>query len=281
MNKVVRVRIHRFFNILKYMNKSEEDSLLYEVERDAFLKEKDYQELRVLYDEFLEDIANVVKEYGIKNEYEVIRMFYILVNSGIFSKDLSFTHESPELKYHFTPLLGARIMSGYAVCKNCSFLAYDFATHFNFSAPPLGGNVVIKDDEGNIVDSGPHSLTILSVNGKKMLCDINRNYLFSSVASIGKSTEGDSVFTADIEFNLKIASDMLSLPNITKEEFTKLDFAFYKKFENEELRQKLFLDLYKVHFASRDKLKRICEIEESYSLPDNGKPIKRLKNKTA
>lgn len=281
MNKIVRIRIHKFFNILKYMKTSEEDSLLYEIEYDAFSREKDYQELKLLYDEYLENIANVLKKYGFNNEYEVTRMLHMLVESGLFSKDTAFVHNSPDLKYNFTPLLGARIMSGFGVCKNCSHLAYDFSSHFNYITPPLGGSVVIKDKEGNIVDSGWHSLTLLSVDGKKMLCDINCDYLFRSVANIGRSTEGNSVFTADMEFNLKVANDMLSLPNITKEEFTQLEKAFYEKLGNEELRQKFFVDICQVHLASRDKLERICEIEESYSIPKNANKERNLKNKTA
>ncbi len=275
MNKIVRVRMHKFFSLFKYYKNLVDLDMAYEVDLNAFSKEKDYQELKKLCDEYLQEIANVLKKYGFSNEYEVVKMFYLLLDSGLFSKDSTFTYRPAELRYFHISLLGARVMSGLADCKHCSQLASDFTKFFDFKTPPLLGNVIVRDDEGNITNYGSHTVTILSINGKKMLCDKSGNYLFANDESAtAKATHMNAIFTSEGR-QLTDSREILMLPSITEEELNTLDSMFYQKLANKTTKEAFYTDIFKVHLLSKEKLKRISEIEESYSLPKE-EPKKRV-----
>lgn len=271
MNKIVRVRVSKFLNSFRPFKPSEIGNIAYDSDNRALYKENDYQELKGLYDNYLEEIAMVLKKYGFKNEYEVVKMGYFLLESGLFSKDSIFIERRYDQKNGFLPLLSAKIMSGYGDCKNSSYLVSDFSSHFSFETPPLLGKYKMTDENGTHIDG--HSLIILNVNGKKMLYDLTGSYLFShSDSNLAQSTNGNHSYIPGSIFNFKSAKQLLSLPNMTEEELTELDYGFYQKFADGETKKAFLKDVFKVHLSSKDNLKRISEIEESYSLPkDNSK----------
>lgn len=277
MDKIVRVKVSKFLYSFQSFQPNKIGDITYAIENKALCKEKDYQELKVLYDTYLEDIAIVLKKYGFKNEYEVVKMCYYLIECGLFSKDNIFIEKLYSQKYYFLPLLGIKIISGYGDCKNCSYFVSNFSSHFSYETPPLNGKCIERNQNENALQDY-HSLTILKINGKKMLYDLGGCYLFShSDSNQAQSINGNLSFIPNHIFNGKSSKQLLSLPNVTNEELKIFDYEFYQKLADEETRQAFYKDIFNVYLSSKDNLKRISEIEESYSLPkENSKKNNRI-----
>jgi len=101
---------------------------LEEVQEDKY-KEKyidDYNELVLLYNEYLDSITSIIKEYEYTDDLQLCLALDFLLTSGLFSLDNHFTYKEFEKNdEHYKNLLGSFIVTGNGVCRHITAFILD------------------------------------------------------------------------------------------------------------------------------------------------------------
>lgn len=131
--------------------------------------QKEYLELKELYNQYLDELAEIILKCDIENDIELIGMIQFLLMSGNLSSNKSFTFdgfdESDEL---FEDLIGTYVMCGNGVCRHISSFASDLLTNLNVK----NFKIYTTSLDGKITRRRPtHVVTGLIYDNKKLVYD--------------------------------------------------------------------------------------------------------------
>ncbi|MBQ9834654.1 MAG: hypothetical protein IJO33_05665 [Bacilli bacterium] len=163
-----------------------------------YLKEStEYNKLKPLYDDYLNEIVNLMHSFGKLDIYEISILYSILLHRGIFSNENKFKyHKYINDEINLRDVSGARIASGTAVCRHMSANLIDIYQKLGYNAFEIGcctdirykfikkiiathsiagisdnKNMLIVDPTGNFIgffNSKPHNtITMIPINTHK------------------------------------------------------------------------------------------------------------------
>ena len=230
--------------------------------------QKDVQELQTLYQAYLEEVKKLFVKYGLQNPLTVSDYFEDMLWKGYFSIQRTFQYKKMEFQHYPISLLGARVMSGLALCRNISALYDDFSQKFDLLAPRVCCCLFSeKEEKLHSSPVGNHMINLLEINGKKLGRDITNceHYIFVSPTELIEPT-GENHLILE-EDNSPRISQVLSLPALEEEEYQALKQQ-YRDYYSIPMTQCLEQDFSKLHQQSLPALYRICQIEESYTIPE-------------
>lgn len=92
----------------------------------------EYEQLKVLYDEYITEIVKLIKSCGNLDIIEISILHYLLLGSAIFSKNDEFeAHIFKEDCEYIHGIMWARIVAGYGVCRTLSAHLKDVLNKLN------------------------------------------------------------------------------------------------------------------------------------------------------
>lgn len=136
-------------NLYNFMNKYDDD----------FLKVKKN------YDAYVKSIAEYINELNITDPVDIGMLFTTMLASGIFSTDGNYSYKKVirDQDYYYPQIMGARITSGFGVCRNSTALLSDIYNELGFDANYISINtkkfinhanhaaVIVSSEEGSFI----------------------------------------------------------------------------------------------------------------------------------
>lgn len=116
------------------------DSLKFAREyREELIKDTiEYQTCKIAYDEFIGHIANYMRSIGVNSSLDVGMLFMELLYNGYLSVPGTFNYHKYSVDNDScTPLMGARVTSGGAVCRHIASSLVDLYNELGFTAAYL------------------------------------------------------------------------------------------------------------------------------------------------
>ena len=251
------------------------------------MQDKDYLKLKKKYDTYVKRLASHIKDKNFTDPLDIGLYFDAMLYSSNLSigNDFKYYRIKRDNDGYYPGILGARIVSGYGVCRNMSAflvdlykeLGYDAVdVHVNTKKVELGGHAacLVKSDAGSfIIDptwrtvaeidySSKKSKEIISYydnnvyNQKYILKGYNdNNYCYYAIDPyfINKYSKS-RIFDKDyVNERYKLVANTF---NITRfyDEFGKAEASFYEN--------------------NKDLMQEISEIEQSLTLPKIKKKVK-------
>lgn len=101
----------------------------------SFIKTtEEYQRLTTLYDEYITLIAELIKE-TYDEIFDVAAYYTKLLHNGIFSYNCEFNYKKLKIDFgHRLDMLGARIASGFGVCRHIAMNLKDIYNKLDYNA---------------------------------------------------------------------------------------------------------------------------------------------------
>lgn len=257
---------------------------------------KEYRKLKEKYNEYITEIAKLIKSCGNFDIYEIVLLHTLLLRKGIFSKDDIFNFFQFKKDYdHIHGIMGPRIAAGLGVCRNLSSHLKDVLDKLGYEnylihcATDIYGeeyendpdlfyysqdthhvfNALIKDEEIILYD--PTEIIIGSINEKnKYIADFRTidNY-HSKKYAIGISN--NSTYWAKKEGIERVSS----LPNyINKHSNDKLEEKAAKVQIFVENNMDYFIEWKQNHLELINEISELDHILSQYNLEEMNKSIK-------
>lgn len=88
-------------------------------------EKKEYQDVLVNYDKFIEEVATLLHNLGYSSTLECSNMVSYLIRNGFLSHDAFFINQSPDPKGEIVHRLGTSIIMGHGCCRNYSNILKD------------------------------------------------------------------------------------------------------------------------------------------------------------
>ena len=154
---------------------------LAELEDDKYRQEhiEEYNELVKLYNDYLDNIANIIKQYEYSDDLQLCIALDFLLDSGFFSLDNNFSYKEFEKNdERFLDMLGSFIVTGNGVCRHTTAFMMDLLKRLDVNC--------FKISCTNIRTKGYHAMVGIISNGKKYSFDftnhfcgtLNGNYIY-------------------------------------------------------------------------------------------------------
>lgn len=155
-----------------------------------------YDELKKEYEQYVKDVAELIRYVGLKSAKEVVMYLQALMELGYFAKNMK--HEYQLFKHERDYLIevsGAKVLTGKSVCRHMAAFFVDVVNQIGYTA---ANQSVTVDDEnpvrriqkkGVIID---HAVASVVENGQKFLFDptcgqfagLPQNFDFTDIESI-------------------------------------------------------------------------------------------------
>lgn len=266
---------------------------------ENYIKNTDeFMDLEILYDEYITEIAKLIKMFGDLDIYEVSVLYIILLKNGILSKERSFNYHRYDEDNDYRSILGSRIASGYGVCRHESFNLLDVFNKLGYQ----NSYIACKADMHNskfknipklfsIFTKDTHGIGIIADSKEHLIVD-------PTWECVGKFSKEESTIKArkfwDVENNLlyylnydklqrkdvsyfnKLES-MLEKPNyldIHPSEETKLKFRNIKQTVTENFE---YLDFW--NQKHEELMQEICLLDKSLSCYKDKQQVRKLDKK--
>ncbi len=225
-------------------------------------KQKDILEMEQLYQTYLNSISLLLKQYDFTSSYDVAYLFQDALYQGLFSKDLTFQVESCKVSHEIPRLYGERVFSGKAECRHIATLFDDFSQNFPIETGYLSTYFCYPYELHPIK---MHAVNVITVHGKKMVKDFTnqKDYLFVSNQLLKSVQSGENLVLQDQEEQNEKVRKILGLPSLEDME--------YQNLPKRKIDKEMLEDFYILHQSARENLKKICQIEESYTKPQQKK----------
>ena len=184
-----------------------------------------YKELCDEYDNFIKDIAQLIRSTGLKSSKEISLYLQMLMEAGIFTYQQNHKYKRFENEQdNLIELLGAKVTTGRCVCRHMSSFFVDVLSELGFTAANISGTITNNDPvqkikRGNMALN--HAVTGIVEHGSKYLFDPTGG-CFIALPQNFDFTEEESIHVS--QFVIKdvqkyfIMSSNLGILNRNKEE---------------------------------------------------------------
>ncbi len=134
-----------------------------------------YSELKAMYDEYIKDVAKLIRFLNLKSAKEVLIYLQGMMENGFFST--SFDHKYKIYKNEFDyveELYGAKVITGKSVCRHMSSFFCDVLNELNYTAANVTC-AINRDDpfkqmrRNKVIPN--HSVTGVVDRGEKLIFD--------------------------------------------------------------------------------------------------------------
>ena len=145
---------------------------LTELENDKYREEhkEEYEELKDLYDKYMNDLCDVIKKYKFDDELQLCILLDYLLYEGRFSLNNEFTYKIHEkTNEYFTDLLGTFVITGSGVCRHTTEFMINLLSKLNVNCFEI---LCSSEKNGDI----NHALVGLISNGKKYCYDFTNHF---------------------------------------------------------------------------------------------------------
>ncbi len=184
------------FKVINKRVLSEEEKELENTARDSIT----YQELKSAYEEYINNIVNLIKIFKLENSKETMLFLQILMENGLLSESLKHEYYKYEHYKELTPeLLGAKIVTGKSVCRHMSTLFVNVLNNLGYPSANMHchlekGNPIERLKKGNV--ELDHSIVATYDKGEKYLFDPTHILFATTPSGIDMSTE-ESTYVAE------------------------------------------------------------------------------------
>ena len=200
---------------------------------NSYHKKDDYKKLKVLYEEYVKNIANYFKKIGLNDIISIATYFsYLVKQSGLSCTnefELKNVNDTDILKCN---LIGSNVVLGKGCCRHLSILLSDIYKELGFESETLlvkayntnfihfyerilkyinHAVVIVNDSKGNIVVDPTNSL-IGKINNKK-----NSTCKIIDFKGIKEKDKFDFVCSFDGKFASNIKDDTLIINNNSRD----------------------------------------------------------------
>ena len=152
------------------------------LERDDYRKEhkEEYEELKNLYTEYIDEIVSMIKQYKFEDELQLCVLLDCLLYNGIFSYNNCYKYKHfDDVNEYFLDILGSFVITGNAVCRHTTSFMIDILSKLDINCYEI-----ICSSESNKPN---HSVVGITSNNKKFSYDftnhhfgvIRNNYIYS------------------------------------------------------------------------------------------------------
>ena len=100
---------------------------------DGVLYTKDFNDLRLLYDDIIKRYTKLNKEFDFKNPLEVYSCYIYMLNNGYLSSSKKFNYKNEDVN-DFAERLGFDVVNGHGVCRHIASLLNDEFKDLGFSS---------------------------------------------------------------------------------------------------------------------------------------------------
>lgn len=102
--------------------------------------DQEYLEVKKKYDKYVKEIASEIKKQGLQDPLEIGIYFTIKLHKGSYSKENKFNYKKVKRDndIYYNGTLGARIASGYGLCRNIAALLTDVYRELGIDADNIG-----------------------------------------------------------------------------------------------------------------------------------------------
>ena len=140
-----------------------------------------YNELVVNYNNYINELAQFIKSFGFSSVNETLLFMTELLNGGYLSVPLNFqykkfTHEESDIP----ELMGAKVLSGYGVCRHISTLLYDVCKRLDLPVYYLKCNIP-NDLRKSAFNTCNHAVLLIVDNNQKYIYCPTSDYFYSKV----------------------------------------------------------------------------------------------------
>lgn len=146
---------------------------------------KEYKKCLRLYDEYITQVASLIKQFDLKESLNTTILLDILLKSGYITYNDNPTFKSFNNEITLVPeLTGARVVSGYSVCRHQACFSKDILNELNYQSAVLH---VMKSEEPDIkkIITSPS----LSLNHAVVVIgDEDGKYIYDPTASVFAET---------------------------------------------------------------------------------------------
>ncbi len=182
------MRLPRF----KIINKkviAEEEQELQNTARDSIT----YQELKESYEEYINNIANLIRIFKLENSKEIMVFLQILMENGVLSESLIHKYHKDEYyKEYAKELLGAKVVTGKCVCRHMSSLFVNVLNTLGYPSSNMHCHIENGDPIARLKKKNvelDHSIVATYDKGEKYLFDPTHTLFATSPKGIDVSLE--------------------------------------------------------------------------------------------
>ena len=182
----------------------------------------DFLKIKKSYDTYVKKIAEYIRELNIEDPVDIGMLFTTMLASGMFSSDGHYSYKKlfRDNDYYYPQIMGARIASGFGVCRNSAALLSDVYNKLGIDANYISINTNKFTKHAN------HAAVIISSEDGSFIIDPTSCMIGILDDSLSKCSDQVTFVGMNAFPNFKVVTYMED----GEEHF--IDDKFYKKYNN-------------------------------------------------
>ncbi len=209
------LKIPAFKRINERVKSAEKDELI-EIIRDS----QTYKDLETEYQEYIKDLASLIRIFKFKTAKEIIIYLECLMESGFLSSTQEHKYYIYKNEKDYIPeLYGAKVLTGACVCRHMSSFQVNMLNQLGYQAANISCHMT-GEDPVKTIEKGKvkldHSITGVVDNGEKVLYDPTHNLFATIPTGIDMKSEA-SLFISEYVLPENVHKDnryLLLSPNL-------------------------------------------------------------------